>query len=227
MHSRRVEGRGDPASHRHSQSSTPLSLQLKTDKTAPKKKRDDSCLSLSSSVLLSFFTLLFFFLKVHLRWCSSTQTRALSQRSHLKIVCECSTCYVSLWAVNLCLFSPLIRLNVRTFLQNHRWVQLDVLQLYDSLVGSGTENIVVWFKIPFFQSAQTELEVIRLPLKNKLLLLLQNRLETSAGLKKKTFLMRQRWMEMSPGVLTHLAALSAVITQISSFFFSIFVYSVL
>lgn len=102
-----------------------------------------------------------------------------------------------------------------------------MLQLYDSLVGSGTENIVVWFKIPFFQSAQTELEVIRLPLKNKLLLLLQNRLETSAGLKKKTFLMRQRWMEMSPGVLTHLAALSAVITQISSFFFSIFVYSVL
>lgn len=149
MHSRRVEGRGDPASHRHSQPSTPLSLQLKTDKTGPKKKKDDSCLSLSSSVLLSFFILLFFFLKVHLRWCSSTQTRVLSQRSHLKIVCECSTCYVSLWAVNLCLFSPLIRLNVRTFLQNPRWVQLDVLQLYDSLVGSGTENIVVWFKIPF------------------------------------------------------------------------------
>lgn len=86
----------------------------------------------------------------------------------------------------------------------------------------------LWFGSKYlFQSAQTELEVIRLPLKNKLLLLLQNRLETSAGLKKKTFLMRQRWMEMSPGVLTHLAALSAVITQISSFFFSIFVYSVL
>lgn len=86
----------------------------------------------------------------------------------------------------------------------------------------------LWFGSKYlFQSAQTELEVIRLPLKNKLLLLLQNRLETSAGLKKKTFLMRQRRMEMSPGVLTHLAALSAVITQISSFFFSIFVYSVL
>lgn len=85
----------------------------------------------------------------------------------------------------------------------------------------------LWFGSKYlFQSAQTELEVIRLPLKNKLLLLLQKHLETSAGLKK-NILMRQRRMEMSPGVLTHLAALSAVITQISSFFFSIFVYSVL
>lgn len=46
----------------------------------------------------------------------------------------------------------------------------------------------LWFGSKYlFQSAQTELEVIRLPLKNKLLLLLQKHLETSAGLKKKHF----------------------------------------
>ena len=91
-----------------------------------------------------------------------------------------------------CLFNPVIRLNVgwhfpaKSQMSSVRYVAA-VLTL--RLVQAQKTS---WFGSKYlFQSAQTELEVIRLPLKNRLLWLLQVRLETSAGLKKKTFLARQ------------------------------------
>ena len=100
-----------------------------------------------------------------------------------------------------CLFNPVIRLNVgwhfpaKSQMSSVRYVAA-VLTL--RLVQAQKTS---WFGSKYlFQSAQTELEVIRLPLKNRLLWLLQVRLETSAGLKKKNIFGETD--EMSPGVLT-------------------------
>ena len=84
------------------------------------------------------------------------------------------------------MFRSLIRLNVGCYFPAESQVSSVGCAAAVQTLWLVQAQKTLWFGSKYlFQSAQTELEVIQLPLKNRLLWLLQKHLEMSAGLKKK------------------------------------------